>query len=180
MALLPRLHALAEKWAGPCRTANTTAMNGDSGGGGGGGVSTGGGRCQFACVYILEAHACDEWPVQMADRDVPQHKSLNDRLSAARAFYDEGHLTSPHLPLFADDSNNTFNATYASWPFRFWVILPPDHSPQHGLKKKNAGRSNVKQALKARIAVKAMPKDASYDLNELEVWLEKYFATSRT
>jgi len=171
MALLPWLNALAEKWGGLCDATD---------GGGGGGASTVGGRCQFACVYILEAHACDEWPVQMADREVPQHKSLEDRLSAARAFYEEGHLTSQYLPLYADDSNNSFNATYASWPFRFWVILPSGDRHHHEVEKRSsAGNHFEEKAPKARIALKAMPKDASYDLNELEVWLENYFASSR-
>jgi hypothetical protein len=132
MALLPRLNRLAEQWGGPL------------------------GPCQFACVYLLEAHACDEWPVGMAPRDVPQHRSLADRIAAAQAFVDECRL-SPCLPLFADGQNSAFNAQYASWPFRFWAISPAEKS----------GGAAV-----ARVTFKAALKEMAYDLGDLEAWLE--------
>ncbi len=124
-------------------------------------------------MYILEAHAWDEWPVSAAPRDVPQHRSLADRAAAARAFLSEGggdaaeaqptgHFPGQPsgqppglglgLPLFADGEGDPFNAAYASWPFRFWALLP---SPP-------------------RVALKPMPRRAAYDLGDLERWLENH------
>ena len=108
--------------------------------------------CTFALVYILEAHASDEWPVAMSARDVPQHRGLEDRLAAARAFHAEYSLP-PELPLFADGPNDEFNSAYASWPFRFWALTA-------------SGRGEP------IVALKPMPVDASYDVGELESWLD--------
>ena len=58
---------------------------------------------------------------------------------------------SPHLPLFADGADNAFNAAYASWPFRFWALVPA------------AGGG--------RVALKPMPRRAAYDLEDLVRWL---------
>ncbi len=115
----------------------------------------------FACVYVLEAHACDEWPVAMAHRDVRQHRSLADRVAAATAFLADYPLA-PELPLFADPAGEPFNAAYSSWPTRFWVLEPgePGGVP--------------------RIVLKPMPKDARYDLAELEAWLLNYDAERPT
>jgi hypothetical protein len=166
---------------------------------------------QFACVYIMEAHAVDEWPVSMTERDVKQHQDLKERVQAAEDFLDEFEV-SENLPLFADGIDNALNEAYASWPFRFWVLtpspppvappvapaappppsslssqspfssLPPPVPPSQGAALSPSRSSeelgpNVPPrggASGVRVALKPMPKDASYNLGELEKWLEDY------
>jgi hypothetical protein len=106
----------------------------------------------FKCVYILEAHAVDEWPVSMTERDVKQHTCLSDRLVAANDFLQDFAL-SPNMPLLLDGDDNQFNSTYSSWPFRFWVLSRVDEET-------------------VKVSFKPMPKNASYDVNELDSWLE--------
>jgi hypothetical protein len=51
------------------------------------------GRIQFLFLYILEAHATDEWPIS-SGRYVPsgeaiavkQHKTIEERISACQSF----------------------------------------------------------------------------------------------
>jgi hypothetical protein len=102
----------------------------------------------FVFVYIEEAHAVDEWPIREAPREFKQHRTLAERLTAARALQSDCALD-PRITLLADGMDNSFNARYASWPFRFWVIRD-----QH-------------------IQFKPMPNDAKYDVNELELWLRE-------
>ena len=100
---------------------------------------------RFIGVYIEEAHAVDEWPICEAPREFRQHRSLQERRAACDELlrdYDLG-----DMPFYLDDMTNSFNSTYASWPFRFWVIT------------------------KEQIAFKPMPQNAMYDLNELESFL---------
>lgn len=116
----------------------------------------------FICIYILEAHAVDEWPVSMTSRDVKQHKSVADRMIAAKDFLQDFPL-SPHLPLYVDGEGDCFNTAYASWPFRFWAIT----------QQKNSSLSN--QAVESRVSLKPMPRNAEYDMGELDEWLQNDF-----
>ena len=77
---------------------------------------------QFAFVYILEAHASDEWPVPREECvDLRQHRSMLDRARAAQLLAREYPLH-PELTLLLDNRDNAFNAAYASWPFRYWIV----------------------------------------------------------
>jgi len=102
-------------------------------------------------VYIEEAHAADEWPICEAPRELTQHKSLDERLKAARLLLSDYEFDS-RITFFADDMQNSFNCAYASWPFRFWVLM------------------------QGTVQLKAMPNNAQYDLNELDLWLHNYKA----
>ena len=128
---------------------------------------------RFAMVYIAEAHAKDEWcvarhprppptnrltragrclrPISEARREFDQHKTLPERVAAARALLSDYELA-PELSAecYADPIANPFESAYASWPFRFWVL----------------GNSAV--------LLKAMPRDAMYELGEIEAHLEGY------
>jgi len=81
----------------------------------------------FTIVYILEAHAQDEWPIS-SSRYHPngqrvllnQHKSMDDRVAAAVAFRDTFKLQGHRILI--DDMDNTFNGAYAAWPFRYYVV----------------------------------------------------------
>ena len=101
----------------------------------------------FAFVYILEAHAIDEWPVPCNNRDVKQHKSLADRANAAHKMMQEFPLP-PQVHLLLDSEDNSFNTAYASWPFRYWVI-------EGGILK-----------------CKLMPQSDLVSMDALKTWLE--------
>lgn len=79
-------------------------------------------QAQFAFVYIMEAHAIDEWPVPCNNADIKQHKSLTDRAAAAKRLMAEFPLND-HIHLVLDNEQDEFNCTYSSWPFRYWVIV---------------------------------------------------------
>ncbi len=79
----------------------------------------------FVVVYILEAHAEDEWPISSAkyhpDRqvvNVKQHKSMKERIAAAREF-DDVYYISENSRVLIDSMDNAFNQQFAAWPFRF-------------------------------------------------------------
>ena len=52
------------------------------------------------------------------------------------------------IPFYVDGMDNDFNAKYASWPFRFWVL----------------SRDKC-------VELKAMPVNSCYDLKDLERFL---------
>jgi len=108
----------------------------------------GSGTATFHLVYGAEAHAVDEWPISEAPRDFKQHKTNADRLVAARALVEDFSLPKELATNFwADDIANGFDAAYASWPFRFWVLSSE------------------------AVLLKPMPKGMMYDLGDLERFL---------
>ena len=101
-------------------------------------------------MYLLEAHAVDEWPIAEAPKAFRQHTSLDERLSAARTLLADHAVAAPLKDAFyADAIGDPFDGAYASWPLRFWVLS------------------------RERVLFKAMPRDASYDLGELEAFLQQ-------
>ena len=136
-------------------------------------------HCDFAAVYIQEAHAVDEWPISEAPRTFRQHRELADRVAAARAFVAD-YPQPEGLVWFVDDMANSFNRTYASWPFRFWVLCPPPPPlPGEGGSGTAAGAGGIAPAPAAApgapdgwwVGFKPMPRDATYDLGELDSFL---------
>mmetsp|Transcript_39407 Transcript_39407/g.68288 ORF Transcript_39407/g.68288 Transcript_39407/m.68288 type:complete len:123 (-) Transcript_39407:52-420(-) len=105
---------------------------------------------QFAFVYILEAHAQDEWPVPCECTDVKQHQTMQDRAQAAHLLVKEYPLH-PKLNLLLDNIQNEFNNTYASWPFRYWIIR------------------------NGRVELKLMPEGDQTSMKPLEDWLYAHF-----
>ena len=133
--------------------------------------------CDFVFVYIEEAHAHDEWPIALlpAELSFAQHTDVSQRASAAMKFVAAFPLH-PSLRLFVDsfesddqphhprDSSSvramspsrSFNATFASWPFRWWAF-------DRGV-----------------VAVKAMPRNtAEYDVRQLASQLRELKNTRR-
>lgn len=102
-------------------------------------------------VYILEAHAVDEWPINQLDEEIPKHRNLSDRRKAADGLLKALPLH-PAFHVVLDTMSDDFNSTFASWPFRFWVVAD------------------------GKVALKPQPKDARYDIGELVRWLEEHCA----
>ena len=100
----------------------------------------------FLFVYILEAHAADEWPIKELEEEIFQHKSVDDRLEAARNFVSQYHFHQ-QLEVVVDNEDNVFIEQYSSWPFRYW-----------GFKD-------------GRIGVKEMPEKDLVSLDGLIDWL---------
>lgn len=115
-------------------------------------MSTHAATTEFMLVYLEEAHASDEWPIYQLDEDIPQHKTLSERLGAARKFHAD-FCAGSDLHLLADSLTNEFNRELASWPFRFWVL---ERCP--------GGEGSV-------VGFKAMPKDCVYELEHLDLYL---------
>jgi len=72
----------------------------------------------FVAVYIAEAHAQDEWPLGKKVC-LMQHKTMEERLSAARSFQKDYDF---QIPLLVDLMDNNFDGLYSSWPERFYII----------------------------------------------------------
>ena len=118
----------------------------------------------FLFVYILEAHAIDEWPVLSVNDSLRQHQSVDDRMAAACTFLNEvsgsfpindGHVSTPSFDILLDNEWNEFNSLLSSWPTRYWVL--------------NSDR---------RVLLKCMPEGGEFlTLNGLEDWLAAYVAT---
>ena len=75
----------------------------------------------FVFVYIEEAHAIDEWPNPSVNSTVTQHKTIHDRLSAAKLFRSSFEIHKD-CKIVLDNMNNDYNRILPSWPFRFYVI----------------------------------------------------------
>jgi len=106
------------------------------------------GKALFTGVYIVEAHAADEWPVGPRLSFCNQTKSVDERCNLASDFSSEFELAFPFL---VDTMENHFMETFAAWPFRYYVI-------QHG-----------------RVVFKAMPNEErfGYNVTTLGKWLSE-------
>jgi len=72
------------------------------------------------CVYIIEAHAVDEWPVRTkAELCIQQHQTLNDRCLMAKSLTNDYKFA---VPVYVDTMENHFEQTYAAWPLRAFII----------------------------------------------------------
>lgn len=76
-------------------------------------------RVQWLLVYIMEAHACDEWPIG-SSVEVKQAKTTEDRIKACGDCCDKLNVS---IPVVLDSlPQNEFNDVYACWPLRFYLI----------------------------------------------------------
>lgn len=75
-------------------------------------------KADFLTIYIIEAHACDEWPLGKK-LCIPQHKTLEDRMKAAKSFIEHFDYK---IPLVIDPITNAFNNAFAAWPERYFII----------------------------------------------------------
>lgn len=104
----------------------------------------------FVFVYIEEAHAVDEWPMPLINESVSQHKTIQERLNAAKKLVNSFEFH-PEIHIVLDTINNDYNRTYSSWPFRYYVIV-----------------NNM-------VELKAMPVDDTMTLESLVDWLQRTF-----
>jgi len=72
----------------------------------------------FVTVYIVEAHAIDEWPVGDPLK-ITQPLTTAERVGVARAFVQEYNF---QIPLLVDTIENSFSETFAAWPIRFFIV----------------------------------------------------------
>jgi len=73
---------------------------------------------KFVFVYLFEAHASDEWPLGNAVC-VKQHKTHEDRIDAAKQLQVQ---FKAECPVLIDSMLNSFNALFAAWPERFFIL----------------------------------------------------------
>lgn len=104
---------------------------------------------QFVLVYILEAHAKDEWPIRELPREMEptQHKTIEDRIACARLLKSAVALDSS-VQILVDNESDLFVHRYCSWPFRYWVL-------SEGV-----------------VRDKMMPEGDKFSLSSLKQWLE--------
>lgn len=73
-----------------------------------------------AMVYLQEAHADDLWPLGYG---IQSHRSVEDRLSACRAFLSRHKDLKEGLQAVAVDTmDDHFLHTYGAWPERYYMI----------------------------------------------------------
>jgi len=76
--------------------------------------------CDFINVYIIEAHAVDEWPVRTkANLCIKQHQTLHDRCLMAQSLTKDYKFA---MPVYVDTMENHFETNYAAWPLRAFII----------------------------------------------------------
>ncbi len=71
-------------------------------------------------IYILEAHACDEWKLG-TKYQIPQHKSLEERIMAAKQLKQTLDLPENAI-LVCDSMDNKFDTMYSCWPDRHLIV----------------------------------------------------------
>jgi len=72
-------------------------------------------------VYISEAHPVDEWYIKTNLKPVQQHKSLEDRLSAAKYFSEETEKIT-QTPILVDNMENMCETFFAAHPERLIIM----------------------------------------------------------
>ena len=81
----------------------------------------------FRFIYILEAHAQDEWPIcsaRWSPTETPiqynQTRTIAERLAVAKDFVRDFNID---MPVVVDKpEGNLFEKLYAPWPVRIYVI----------------------------------------------------------
>lgn len=105
---------------------------------------------KFLAIYIIEAHARDEWPIGKTISSDDQPLMLEQRLENARRCKRNLKF---EMPMLVDGMDDTFHHTYGCWPFRFYAIY------------------------EGKLVLKAEPDtDAyTYNLDHLDNWLANFY-----
>ena len=110
----------------------------------------------FLTIYIKEAHAEDEWKMQVNnDQGIcyAQPKSLAQRLAIANDFVKRFHYT---VPMAVDFMDNRANVVYAGWPERLYIL------DEQGA-----------------LVYKGKPGPFGYHPEEVEAWLTRRFGEEK-
>ncbi len=104
-------------------------------------------------IYIVEAHARNQWPVGKTISCVDQPTTLEQRIENARQCKKNFNF---EMPMLVDDMGNAFHSTYGSWPFRFYVIY------------------------QGKLVLKAEPnkENYSYNMDELDIWVANFYQSN--
>ena len=73
----------------------------------------------FVVVYIEEAHPTNGWAIKDNAYQIPQPKTRQERLSAAKMFADDTQLS---CPILVDDMTNEANIAFAALPERLYIV----------------------------------------------------------
>lgn len=110
-------------------------------------------KAAMLAIYITEAHAMDEWPINSArcngDRgpvNVLQPTADEERCNLARTFKTNFDF---RVPMVVDPVSNPFDEDFAPWPLRFYILH------------------------KGKLAHKAFPINCSYDIWDVKERLLK-------
>ena len=114
---------------------------------------------QLVLVYIAEAHATDQWPINSArcrgpGNSVVAPTTLDERAAIARRMV--AALELGDVPILADGMDDAFLRAYAAWPVRLYGV----------------GRDG-------RLGVVAQPQHGQFELPPLRDWLLAECAASR-
>ena len=106
---------------------------------------------QLTLVYIAEAHAADEWPINSTRCNGPGNSvraptTLGERQAVARRMADALGLGA--LPVLCDAMDDAFLHAYAAWPVRLFGV-----------------------SRNGRLGAVAQPEDAAFLLPPLRDWL---------
>lgn len=104
-------------------------------------------------VYIAEAHASDEWPINSSRcagpaNSVRRPTSLIEREAIARRMVSAMRLDDGGPPVYVDGMDDAFLEAYAAWPVRLYGVSKD-----------------------GRLAHIAHPEDATFHLPRLRDWL---------
>lgn len=75
----------------------------------------------FLCIYVNEAHPTDGWVFQSNKYKIANHKTIEDRVTAAKMLQEE--LGDDPCPLVVDSMENKVQLTYKAMPERYAIIL---------------------------------------------------------
>ena len=64
-------------------------------------------KVQFLVVYVMEAHAKQEWPLGTTRSSIGQHKTIEERIAAANAHRTKN-ITLLNFPFVVDTMDNIF------------------------------------------------------------------------
>ena len=76
-------------------------------------------QCEFAYIYIREAHAADGWFKDKTISFINDPTSIDERTTAAVSFVDRGKYP---FPVYLDTMTDKAAKAYYAWPTRIYVI----------------------------------------------------------
>lgn len=142
-------------------------------------------QVHFVFVYIQEAHASDEWPINNlplgADGSpvvVNQHICLEERYRAAELLRST-QTFHPSIHFLVDSMNNEFNAAFASWPFRVWALEQGKIAYAAQPDELSLEYESLTDAVGIIGVTDATDEERGYDrygidMSKLEFWLQRF------